>query len=200
MMSLAVAQFGQVTDRRIQARAQTILAYGKLVVSNVEHICKVRDISARGMRIQANDIPEIGTPVSIEMRGLPPSSAIIVWRKGDAAGMAFQSEQDMQRIFESRRGDASNKPRGPRFSVRMLATLDSPEGNARLEVVDISMGGLKLAGTTDLPVGSHGRIQLAGLEEGLAGHIRWKQGDALGFRFNRPMLGNDLLHILDLNR
>lgn len=94
------------------------------------------------------------------------------------------------------RDDIGRAPRGPRFHLAVDAVLESSLGSARLEVVDIAMGGLKLRGQTELPIGCHCAVRVDGLPYSLCGLIRWKQGDALGFRFDGPMARDNLFTIL----
>lgn len=183
-------------DRRALPRSGAPPAYGKIACSGIEQICQVRDISARGIRVEARTMPQPGQRVWIEMPGLAACPAVVVWRDRHHGGLIFESKQDIQAVFDGRPRASLPKPRGPRFSLRGPAELSCREGTARLEAVDIAIGGLKLAGRTHLPVGTRARIKLGGLVEKLSGQVRWKNGDRLGFAFDRPMRRDDLCNIL----
>lgn len=183
-------------ERRGQTRARTILAYGKLRFSGFEQICQVRDISPRGISVEARRLPQPGQRVWIEMRGLAPAPAIVMWCEGKRGGLAFETEQDLGAIFAARDSGEAITPRSPRFSLKLPAELRWYDAAARLEVVDISMGGAKLSGRTTLDVGARGKLRLDGLPEEISGHIRWKEDDYLGFRFDHPMQRDDLFTML----
>lgn len=181
---------------RASLRAQAAHAYAKMTVSGIEHLCRVRDISARGARIEARFLPQPGQRVLLEMRGLDPCPAVLVWRHGDVGGFSFEMAQDITPIFDGRPSRSLRRPRMPRFALGASARLHCAEGFAELEAIDISMGGLKLRGMTDFDVGHYGIVTLDSLPDALPGHIRWIRGGLHGFCFDRPMLPADLHSVL----
>lgn len=52
----------------------------------------LRNISARGMQLQGDDLPPVGTPLSIEIEGLNVPSGQVMWRKDDLAGIQLVTE------------------------------------------------------------------------------------------------------------
>ncbi len=59
------------------------------------------------------------------------------------------------------------------------------------------MGGLKLRGAAAIDVGTCSVVHLQGVPEDLYGHVRWRRGDRLGFRFDLPLLREDLFNLLN---
>jgi hypothetical protein len=183
-------------ERRRDERSGAIVACGKLIVSGAEQICRIREISPHGARIDARYMPQPGQRVWIEMRGLPRTPAVVVWRSTNGGGLHFEAEQDLHQMFEMRAGRMSHKYRGPRFELGAAATLQCGDRAVQMDVVDISTGGLKLRGAAPFEVDSYGAIRLEGLSDLFHGHVRWKTDDMLGFRFYGPMFRDDLFHIL----
>lgn len=185
---------------RASLRTQTVHAYGKMTASGIEHLCRLRDISAKGARVEAHFLPQPGQRVWLEMRGLEPCPAVLVWRHGSVGGFAFEMAQDITPIFDDRPSRSLRQPRMPRFSLGVPAQLHCPEGVAEMEAVDISMGGMKLRGMSDFDVGYYGIVTLDSLPDALPGHIRWMRGGLHGFCFDRPMLPADLHSVLTYRR
>jgi hypothetical protein len=181
---------------RASLRSKAVHAYGKITASGVEHLCRVRDISARGIRIEARVLPQPGQRVLVEMRGLESCPAVLVWRAGNVGGFAFETAQEIMPIFDDRPSRALRQPRMPRFALNVPARLHCADGVAELETVDVSLGGLKLRGISDFDVGDYGIVTLDALPDALPGHIRWIRGGLHGFCFDRPMLSSDLHTVL----
>ena len=52
----------------------------------------LRNISARGMQLEGDDLPPVGTPVSIEIEGLDVPNGQVMWRKDNLAGIQLVAE------------------------------------------------------------------------------------------------------------
>lgn len=183
-------------ERRAVTRTRVDLAWGKIGVSGFEQICRVRDISPRGIGIRARWLPLPGQRVSVGMRGLAPSLAVAVWRDLGRCGMVFRVEQDLRQVLAAPRGRRSKRPRAPRFSLELRAELRWEHGAAELELTDISAGGLKLKGEPAPRVGERGIVRLDGLPDLVPGQIRWKRDGMTGFRFDRSLSRDDLFSLL----
>lgn len=183
-------------ERRGVTRTRVDLAWGKLGVSGFEQICRVRDVSPRGIGVGARWLPLPGQRVSVGMRGLAPSLAVVVWRDLGRCGLAFRVEQDLRHVPAAPSGRRPKQPRASRFSLRLPAELRWEQGVVELELADISTGGLKLNGGPAPRVGERGVVRLEGLSHLVPGRIRWKRGGMTGFHFDRPLSRDDLFSLL----
>ena len=52
----------------------------------------LRNISARGMQVEADDLPPKGTYLSIQIDGLNVPAGEVMWRKGNLAGIQLTEE------------------------------------------------------------------------------------------------------------
>lgn len=182
-------------ERRAVMRARPVRTDGTLIVSGIERTCRVRDVSPIGIGLGSLDLPWPGQRVWVEMRGLARSAAVVVWRDPVRCGLRFEEKQNMQPVTATL-DDAAKRPRAPRYLLDIRADLESGEGVSRFDVIDISMGGLKLDGAARLALGSRVTVRLDGLPDDLPGQIVWKRNDAAGCQFDRAVLGNDLFSLL----
>lgn len=184
-------------DRRDTPRSRTIFCHGKLLVSGIEQICQVRNISARGISLESRGLPQPGQRVRIEMRGMDAAPAIVVWRDQSRCGLVFEAEQDIEEIFSRRRGSPGPQPRGPRFTLSLPVEMASPKFTYALKMLDISIGGLKLRGAIQTDAGSNAVIRCAGMIAERRGRVCWKRGDEIGFQFDQALPREDLFNILN---
>jgi hypothetical protein len=81
----------QPTERRsmprVELRCGVRVTWGASVCDAV-----LRNISARGMQLQADDLPPKGTYLSIEINGLNVPSGEVMWRNDDVAGIQLIEE------------------------------------------------------------------------------------------------------------
>lgn len=183
-------------NRRSHLRSRTIYCHGKLKVSGAEQICQVRNISQSGISLDLRTPPQPGQRVEIEMRGMAPTPAIVAWREASCCGLAFEAEQDLDAIFAKRRELSGKQARGPRFALGMPASFAAREGAWPIEILDISVGGLKMRGNVAADVGSHGVVRMGAAAEDIYGLVCWKRGDAAGLRFDQTIAREDLFNIL----
>jgi hypothetical protein len=178
-----------VIDRRGTARAATVFTIGKIGFDQSSRPCMVRDISTGGMRIQMTNLPPVGAPVEIEMRGMAARRAIVRWVAGREAGLAFDHPCDLAGIFEARLSRSGQRARPPRFDLRHRIELLVGGRSIAAEIVNVSVGGARLIVSEAVKPGSHGVVQLD-LDlafDRIAGVVRWVEGETCGFHFSRPI-------------
>jgi hypothetical protein len=187
-------------ERRTEPRSYTMLAHGKLTVSGNEQICGVCNISPQGMGVESRGLPQPGQRVRIEMRGLAPSPAVVIWRDPGKCGLAFEDEQNLDEVFWARGSRTQKKPRGPRFAFEVAAEVTFRVGISRFDTIDISADGLKLRGETHAQIGSYAVVRLDGYPDELSGYLAWKNDDLVGLHFERVLSREDLANILSYCR
>ncbi|MET0371298.1 MAG: PilZ domain-containing protein [Sphingobium sp.] len=176
-------------ERRHDALATTVFTIGKATIGGRALPCMVRDISDGGMRIRMQNPPHLGERVLIEMRGLEPRFARTRWVLADEAGLAFEQRCNLPKIFAIRSNRPSKASRQPRFDLRRMAML-LIDGQAQVvEVVDISVGGARLALGGQIARGSVCTLTLGGFlpQPDLLGEICWVDDRQCGLRFTVPL-------------
>jgi hypothetical protein len=179
---------GFLPDRREDARSATVFTIGKLTVDGRQMPCMVRDLSAGGMRIQMSEPPAPGARVLVEMRGLEPRLAEVVWVSGREAGLAFEQRCEPDEVFAARRNRAGKIARQPRFTLRRPAHILFDRDIVPAEIENISVGGARLSVAQPLEPGLRGVLHLPlGNRDAVAGEICWALGESCGFRFFEPV-------------
>lgn len=82
-----------LTDTRRKSRRQNFLLQAILTVDGADHPGRVRDLSADGMKIELDALPEApfkrGETVTAQLRGVGRVKAEIVWRRAQWYGLRF---------------------------------------------------------------------------------------------------------------
>jgi hypothetical protein len=170
-------------DRRSDARSIGVLALGKVVSGGREHICLVRDISANGMKIELPDPPAVNSYVIVEMLGLNPCPARVIWQEDIHAGLAFSVAQDLDRMCKRGQDADGRAARGPRFSIGRDAKLRLAGRSVSLQVANISVGGARLRGVTAIEPNVPAQLVLRNSSTPLQGYVRWVADGDAGFSF-----------------
>ncbi len=71
-----------------------LLATCKLPQRDVEQRVKVRNISASGLMAEGNLRPQVGEPVSLELRNVGRVDGLVAWVRDNRFGVAFTYEID----------------------------------------------------------------------------------------------------------
>ena len=182
-------------ERRAVARTPMGKTPGRIAASGLERLCHVRDLSPIGIGLEARDLPRPGQRVWVETDETARAPAVIVWRDPGRCGLRFERDQELPFSGEGTLPPATRQ-RMTRFLIHSPARIDGPEGSGQAEVVDISIGGVKLHGDIGIDAGSEAVVRIEGLNQPLAGRIQWQTGDIAGFRFDRPLASEDLFSFL----
>lgn len=186
----------QRSDDRITLAPRTVFVVGKLTRGNREHVCRVRNISQGGVGIQHDAELRVDDAVTIEMRGLPSSQAIVRWVEGEMAGLEFLELVALEAV----QGDLSQNDgrtlRSPRFAVERSATLQIESESFAVRVVDLALGGMKIEADCAHLVGKPATILLDRHDKPLRGRICWTTVSTAGFRFAAPLATQDLVALL----
>lgn len=184
LYSLSDAVPGAKGDRREDDRLMTLYRVGSLLIANQRELCLIKNISAGGMMVRAFcTVPE-GTRLSVELKCGHPIAGVVSWARDVHVGIAFDEPIDVVEVL-SNSGEGP-RPRMPRIEVSKFVTVREGATTYRMQVCDISQGGLKVECEICLPVGSDVVVTLAGIEP-QAGVIRWAAGNQIGITFNRML-------------
>ncbi|WP_294233259.1 PilZ domain-containing protein [uncultured Sphingomonas sp.] len=189
-------QHSTPAERRSGRRHSAVLLLGK-VCGDHPGVCLVHNISASGLMARFVDVPAVGDPICIEVRGLPPLAGTVRWVKGQKAGIQFDSAQPYERIFSHENEDGTI-PRPPRFPIALNADVRLGDRKFTAAMIDISAGGAKLEGDGAIQPGLAGHIVVRPLGTAIPGTICWVKDGRFGFRFVSPLRMETLAAIVAL--
>ena len=170
--------------RRKSERHVSLLRVASLIVGSRRELCLIRNVSAGGMMVRVYSDIATETPVSIELKQGEPISGTVRWVKDDLAGVTFDKPIDIISLISiSAEGP---RPRLPRVEVSCTAWVREDASVYRMKSSNISQGGIMVIGSADLPVGAKVVVTLIDLPP-TPGIVRWKDGEAHGISFNRPL-------------
>lgn len=175
-------------ERRREDRPRTVFTIGKVSTRGRSLPCMVRNLSGGGMRIQMSAPPAVGEQIMVEMRGLEPRFARIVWVSGKDAGLQFDQRCDPADVFVARQTRSGKIARQPRFTLRRAVELLVDDQPVVAHMENISVGGARLIVPEPLRDGMRGVLNLTlGSRQGVAGSICWSRDTHCGFRFVQPL-------------
>ena len=131
-----------------------------------------------------------GTAVTVELKSGHSISGRISWTRDHQAGVTFDQPIDVIDILSST--TAGPRPRMPRIETDCHAILRDGATSLRVQVCDVSQGGIKIRCETPLTQGADVIITLPGLAPN-PGIICWTDGGFAGATFNRLIPLNDLV-------
>jgi|TARA_R100000049_G_C1954064_1_gene105083 hypothetical protein len=169
-------------------RTVTLLMLGRLRHHGNDTICRIRNVSSGGMRIDTGSPLEKGDRVAIEARSGVCIDGQVAWTSQLAAGIAFTHDVDHQEMLSPPVGLSGKRlaARSPRFHATASARLQTANQAMQLRLVDISLGGCRVESDVGFPQGADGCLTIPGLPP-LACTSRWATGNRAGLIFHvRP--------------
>jgi hypothetical protein len=180
------------TDKRTDERLRAILPVTKLVTEDgAQHLCRIKNISAGGLMVEGTAGVETNTNVFIEMGDNRRVPGTIVWTRGNSMGVKFDQKVDLRELLAARKPRLGFTPRPPRLEVTCGATVKIGRLYHRVEVQDISFGGLKVEISDWQCVGKSVVITIESLRP-LKGKVRWYKAGRAGIVFDRPLTFEEL--------
>jgi hypothetical protein len=180
-------------ERRTGERHLSLLRVGALMIGERRELCLIRNISGGGMMIRPYSIIAEGTRLSIELKHGDSVSGVARWSSDMLVGVEFDRPIDVLALLTPA-GDGP-KPRMPRIDVSCSALLRHDGDVYRVELVNISQGGICVSTTADLTLDGDVVVSPPGLHSA-AGVVKWKEGDQYGIGFNRVYPVHELMGFL----
>lgn len=174
----------QPNQRRQGDRHLSLLRVGSLLVDGRRELCLIRNVSAGGMMIRAYSDIAPDTAVTVELKQGEPISGTVRWTKDDCIGVSFDQAIDIVDVISA--SSDGPKPRMPRVEIDCTGWVREDGTVQRIRAANISQGGLRLVGAADLPVGAEVVVTLLDLPP-TPGVVRWKDDEAVGVGFNKPL-------------
>lgn len=174
-----------------EQRQVTILLVARLVTDTGDELCRIRNISTRGMMLETGAALDTGQRVRVELRNLQAVEGRIVWIKSDRTGLQFDAPVgiDLLRARVGRRG--APRPRAPRVSTECPVLVRIEGRVSRAILLDLSSSGGKLALAQRLAPGDQLTVTLPGLAPKRAA-VRWTRDGQAGMAFLEAIAFADL--------
>lgn len=190
------AQAENWPERRGAHRFLTVLRVGKLMSGQSQQLCLIRNISAGGLMAHVYAPTQVGERVEIELKADQPLTGEIVWLRDDHIGVRFDGEIEVQSILTGRSTADGRKPRAPRIEVSGRARLKINNFYYRVELRDLSQGGVRVELDDPPRVGDDAVITIEGMEQ-MSAIVRWAQDGEVGLSFIKPIAFDTLIRWLD---
>ncbi len=175
-------------DRRNgdDTRLLTTLLIGRLVTARGDMVCRVRNISGNGARIECAIALSRGDRIKLELRGADPFDAEVAWAQAGAAGLRFLSPVPSALILKPPAKQRGWHTRLPRLDAECAVLLTVAGRRAAATLHDINQRGMRVDGLTiELPMGTIS-VHIPGLGTLSAG-LRWQRDGAAGLQLVTPI-------------
>lgn len=177
-------------ERRDGERHMTLYRVGSIMVDDRRELCLIKNISAGGMMIRAYCTLAEGTGLSVELKSGQPIRGTVSWIREQTVGISFDESIDVIEILSASMDGP--KPRMPRIEVNGFATVREGANALRVQVCDISQGGLKIQCEAVLTAGAEVIVSLPGLSPQRAVTC-WSDRGFTGITFNRLLPLSELV-------
>lgn len=178
-------------DGRTDPRLMTMLPVAKLIGGDRQDLCRIRNISAGGISAEVTTAQAVGTIVEIELGAHQRIPGEIVWVRGSSVGIRFDSRVDLRQLLADRRPVEGRTPRPPRLEISCGATVRIGDRYHRVDVQDISLGGMKVALGDWQSVGKTVQVSIESFRT-VKGRVAWFKGGQAGIVFDRDLKFEEL--------
>jgi hypothetical protein len=170
-----------------EPRTVTTLLVGKLrCKGTVEHLCRIRNISATGMMIETHHPVGYANWVTVELRGGDWLQGNVVWSTQGRAGVEFASPIDVDTILANAKAGMARPrgvaPRAPRFDVECAARINSFGRYIDVTLINVSQSGARLRMPKPPRPDTEVILSVPGLPTRRC-TTRWAREDMAGFVF-----------------
>ncbi|MFN0047356.1 MAG: PilZ domain-containing protein [Sphingorhabdus sp.] len=197
MMQIAVTEntVAELVERRSSERHVAVMLIAKFSSGAVQSICRIRNISSMGARVETNVALQIGQRMALELRSDLQMSGRIMWVKDGNAGVQFDTAIDVAKFLSRSESKIDRiKARAPRYQCFANIVIVTDGGCFSCNMADIGLSG---AGLVDIPARAKlrsGHI-LKIIADGISAHhatIAWVDGNRAGIKFRHPLRYTDL--------
>lgn len=179
-------------------RLTTILLVGRVSSGGRDDLCRVRNISSGGMRIDTLAPLAVGQSVCVELRNGASAHCAVVWTNHFEAGLHFDSPVDIVEFLATARrtkGTTDFQARSPRLSTACPVILRCYGKIVSGVLEDISQGGAKVRVQGTVKTGDQVTLCLPGLAARRAS-VRFVANATVGISFAETIVYTDLAHWL----
>lgn len=166
-------------ELRSAPRFTLLIRAAKLIGSNCEFLCVVRDASESGVSVRLfHPLPD-DVPLSLELPNGDRHMLECVWKDSGKAGFRFREPADIERIVE---GPSRFAKRAVRVNLEVPCLLEA--GGRRFDgtIRNLSQQGAQICTGDRLSLIQRVKLTADGLPE-IAGKVRWRRNDCYGLSF-----------------
>ena len=184
--ALVTERYGAVdpAEPRIAPRHETEIT-ARLCVAGREYDCTIRNVSTRGMTV-ALDVVHLGVGIQVLVTcdAVPSLCGTIRWFRSGAFGVEFVKPLSLDQLQKMRQSvPAGMQARPGRARLRMAAVARFGDQSRRIEVLNLSVGGLMMASGLAPKPGQRLTIEFTDLVP-IGGHVRWSGVGSCGVMFS----------------
>ncbi|MBW4330422.1 PilZ domain-containing protein [Stakelama sp. CBK3Z-3] len=175
-------------DRRAdgEKRLVTTLLVAHLLTPRDDGLCRVRNISSGGARLETPMPLRPGDEVRVELRGEIALVGHICWTSPGAAGMQFTAPVDTDMVLHGSEAGVQWHHRMPRIPTQCPVTARQHGRIVHADMMDINPCGARLT-NLQLPLADGlFTLNIPQLDP-VEGTIRWRKEESAGVRFTRPI-------------
>ncbi len=175
-----------------EARLTTILLIARLSTASRDDLCRVRNLSSGGMRIETLSPVEPGERARVELKNGAIVEGVVVWSRHPEIGLRFDEAVDVTELLKPPvRNAKAHLPRSLRLATRCPVTLRRNGQLLSGALQDISLGGARIALSCAVQLGDPVVLGIPGLDPRRA-VVRWVKAGYAGLAFCEMIAFDDL--------
>ena len=159
----------------------------KLVTSQGEFVCVVRDVSETGVRLRLFHAPPNGEPIELHMANGRSYELRQIWHKNNEAGYTFAKRIEISEFVEE---EANFPKRGLRLDLVFPVKVNSLGGQDEAVIENISQQGARFLSEGAYAIDQALRLECAEEEIRFGevnAKVRWRREDAYGVVFDNTL-------------
>ncbi|MFZ9394525.1 MAG: PilZ domain-containing protein [Erythrobacter sp.] len=169
-----------MSDQRVAQRYSLLIRPAKLVCSQGEFVCVLRDVSSTGVSARLFHALPACERYTLELQSGDRYEMARVWARGNEAGFAFDHEIDVDQLIR----EASSFPkRGLRLALEFPITVVAGLNRAEATVLNLSQQGARLECGSLYAIEQNLRLSGEALRETRA-KVRWRRNAHYGVVFD----------------
>jgi PilZ domain len=184
-----------IPERRAGVRHIAVMLIAKLSHAHTHTICRIRNISAMGARLETGLNLATGQLVSLELRSDLQMTGRIMWTRNGNAGVQFDAPIDVRRYLMRPENKIDRiRARAPRYRCIADAIVLTDDGCLSCKITDIGLSGAGLIELPDLVSFRQGQI-LKLKADGISSHhasVAWVANKRAGIKFRHPLKYTEL--------
>ncbi|MBO9517769.1 MAG: PilZ domain-containing protein [Porphyrobacter sp.] len=181
----------EFAEQRGAPRLRLLIRAAKLVSSEGEYLCVVRDASEGGVSVRLFHPLPTDAPLTLELQNGDRYPLLCVWEEEGKAGFRFENPADLERIVESPSRFAK---RAVRMNISLPCVVRFGEREVNATLCNLSQQGGRIITPERLSLVQRIRIEAEGFPE-LAAKVRWRRGETYGLSFENNLQFEELARI-----
>ncbi|KRA80353.1 PilZ domain-containing protein [Altererythrobacter sp. Root672] len=181
----------EYSEQRGAPRLRLLIRAAKLVSSQGEYLCVVRDASEGGVSVRLFHPLPADDALTLELQNGDRYPLVRVWEEDGKAGFQFENPADLERIVESPSRFAK---RAVRVNVSLPCVVRFGDREVYAMLCNLSQQGGRITTSERLSLVQRIRIEADGFPE-VAAKVRWRRGETYGLSFENNLQFEELARI-----